>query len=58
MLKELYHGDIALSNRRADPNNNALQEWRKLSAEFGIKESWCGNDTAPAYFLFGYILTI
>ncbi len=33
MLKELYHGDIALSEHRADPNNSTLQEWWKLSAE-------------------------
>ena len=34
MLKELYHGDITPSDRRADPNDRTLQEWRKLSAEF------------------------
>ena len=34
MLKELYHGDIIPSDRRADPNDKSLQEWRKLSAEF------------------------
>jgi len=34
MLKELYHGDIIPSDRRADPNDRTLQEWRKLSAEF------------------------
>ncbi len=34
MLKELYHGDISPSDRRADPNDKTLQEWRKLSAEF------------------------
>ncbi len=34
MLKELYHGDITPSDRRADPNDKTLQEWRKLSAEF------------------------
>ena len=34
MLKELYHGDIIPSDRRADPNNKTLQEWRKLSTEF------------------------
>ena len=34
MLKELYHGDITPSDRRADPSDKALQEWRKLSAEF------------------------
>ncbi|MEE5994021.1 MAG: hypothetical protein V3G42_12400 [Oscillospiraceae bacterium] len=34
MLKELYHGDIIRSDRRADPDDKLLQEWRKLSAEF------------------------
>jgi len=34
MLKELYHGDITPSDRRADPSDKTLQEWRKLSAEF------------------------
>ena len=34
MLKELYHGDIIPSDRRADPNDKSLQEWRKLSTEF------------------------
>jgi len=34
MLKELYHGDITPSDRKADPNDKTLQEWRKLSAEF------------------------
>mgnify|MGYP006916128181 FL=1 len=34
MLKELYHGDITPSDRRADPNDKSLQEWRELSAEF------------------------
>ena len=34
MLKELYHGDISPSDRKADPNDKTLQEWRKLSAEF------------------------
>ena len=34
MLKELYCGDITPSDRRADPNDRTLQEWRKLSAEF------------------------
>ena len=27
-------GDIIPSDRRADPNNKTLQEWRKLSTEF------------------------
>jgi len=34
MLKELYHGDISPSERKADPNNKLTQEWLKLSAEF------------------------
>ena len=34
MLKELYHGDIIPSDRKADPNDKSLQEWRKLSTEF------------------------
>ena len=34
MLKELYHGDITPSDRKADPSDKTLQEWRKLSAEF------------------------
>ena len=34
MLKELYHGDIIPSDRRADLNDKSLQEWQKLSAEF------------------------
>ncbi len=34
MLRELYHGDISPSDRKADPNDKSLQEWRKLSAEF------------------------
>lgn len=34
MLKELYHGYITPSDRRADPNDKSLQEWWKLSAEF------------------------
>ena len=34
MLKELYHGDLAPSDRKADPNDKILQEWRKLSTEF------------------------
>ena len=34
MLKELYHGDIIPSDRRADPNDKSLQEQRKLSTEF------------------------
>ena len=34
MLKELYHGDIIPSDRRADPSDKTLQEWWKLSAEF------------------------
>jgi len=34
MLKELYHGDITPSDRKADPDDKSLQEWRKLSAEF------------------------
>ena len=33
MLKELYHGDIIPSDRKADPNDKSLQEWRKLSKE-------------------------
>ena len=34
MLKELYYGDIIPSDRKADPNDKSLQEWRKLSTEF------------------------
>jgi len=34
MLKELYHGDITPSDRKAEPDDKLLQEWRKISAEF------------------------
>jgi len=34
MLKELYHGDISPSERKADPDNKLTQKWLKLSAEF------------------------
>ena len=34
MLKELYHGEISPSERKADPDNKLTQKWLKLSAEF------------------------
>lgn len=34
MLKELYHGDISPSDRKAEPDDKLLQEWQKLPAEF------------------------
>ena len=34
MLKELYHGEISPSERKADPDNRLTQKWLKLSAEF------------------------
>ena len=34
MLKELYHGEISPSERKADPDDRLTQKWLKLSAEF------------------------
>ena len=34
MLKELYHGEISPSERKAEPNDRLTQKWLKLSAEF------------------------
>ena len=34
MLKELYHGDISPSERKAEPDDRLTQKWLKLSAEF------------------------
>jgi len=34
MLKELYHGEISPSERKAEPDDRLTQKWLKLSAEF------------------------
>ena len=34
MLKELYHGEISPSERKAEPDDKLTQKWLKLSAEF------------------------
>ena len=34
MLKELYHGEISPSERKAEPDDKLMQKWMKLSAEF------------------------
>ena len=34
MLKELYHGEISPSKRKAEPDDKLTQKWLKLSAEF------------------------
>ena len=34
MLKELYHGEISPSERKAEPADHLVREWLKLSAEF------------------------
>ena len=34
MLKELYHGDISPSERKAEPDDRLTQKWLKRSAEF------------------------
>jgi hypothetical protein len=34
MLKELYHGEISPSERKAEPDDRLMQKWLKLSAEF------------------------
>ena len=34
MLKELYHGEISPSERKAEPDNKLTHKWLKLSAEF------------------------
>jgi len=34
MLKELYHGEISPSERKADPDDRLTQKWLKLSVEF------------------------
>ena len=34
MLKELYHGDISPSERKASPADKQTQKWLNLSAEF------------------------
>ena len=34
MLKELYHGEISPSERKAEPDDKLTQKWLRLSAEF------------------------
>ena len=34
MLKELYHGEISPSERKAESDDRLTQKWLKLSAEF------------------------
>ena len=34
MLKELYHGEISPSERKAEPDDRLTQKWLRLSAEF------------------------